>query len=656
MSVSEKSKLELVAEIAELSRRLEAAHNERKRMKEELEYILDYAPVLVCVAGLDGYYKRVNPAFERILGHTEEESLSKPFMEFIHPDDRERANTYLGKLAAGEPLVDFEDRNICRDGTYRWISWTVIPVPDRDVVYGIGHDVTARKTAEEQLDKHREELERRVESRTTELMATNEELVREVQDRKKAEETLRQSEQEYRHIFESAADSLFVGDLQGRIVAANPAACEAHGYTHDEIVGLPVKSLIHPDYHRHFETFLSCIGSGGRFRTEAVALRKDGSTFPVDVSGTPFLFKGKPHLLAILRDITDKVKSDEALREREEVARALINAPTESFLLVELDGTIVTLNETAAKRFGGTVEQLTGTCVFDHVPPDVAEKRRACGEEVVRTGKAVCIEDSRAGQHFHSCGYPVFDADGNVIRFAIYAQDVSERRAAEEAVEREQRHLRHSMEASDRERRLIAYDIHDGLAQHLSAAIMQFQAFMELQSQNADAASKTFDTGLKMISQALAEARRLIGGVRPPILDEMGVVMAVQHLVSGINGRGGPEIELEASVAFDRLPSSFENTVFRIIQESLSNACMHSHSEQVRLTLLQNDRTLRIEIQDWGVGFDTANVEDGSFGLDGIRERARLLGGKASIQSTPGEGTHVIVEVPLEEGETEDAP
>ena len=129
----------------------------------------------------------------------------------------------------------------------------------------------------------------------------------------------------------------------------------------------------------------------------------------------------------------------------------------------------------------------------------------------------------------------------------------------------------------------------------------------------------------------------------------MGIVAAVQHLVAGIKSKGGPDIEVDVDVKFDRLASTLENTLFRIIQESLANACIHSNSETVGLTLAQHGKDLRVEIQDWGIGFDTEKTREGSFGLASIRERARLLGGNAIIDSKPGKGTRVVVRLPLPE-------
>ena len=226
-------------------------------------------------------------------------------------------------------------------------------------------------------------------------------------------------------------------------------------------------------------------------------------------------------------------------------------------------------------------------------------------------------------------------------------RNITERKRAEEALERERRTLKHMLQASDHERQLIAYDIHDGLAQYLTGAIMQLDVSNQLRGENPREAVKAHDAGMLMVRQSLAEARRLISGVRPPILDESGIVAAVAHLVYQYRGRKGPKVEFHSEVDFGRLAVVLENSIYRIVQEGLSNASKHSTSEKVRVELVQHGDQVRIVIRDQGVGFDPKSVEEGRFGLEGIRERARLLGGKALIDSTPGKGTQIVVELPI---------
>ena len=176
------------------------------------------------------------------------------------------------------------------------------------------------------------------------------------------------------------------------------------------------------------------------------------------------------------------------------------------------------------------------------------------------------------------------------------------------------------LQSSDHERQLIAYEIHDGLAQYVTGAIMQLQMSDHLREQDPVAAKKAFDAGMVMVRESLSEARRLISGVRPPILDESGVVAALAHLVYDFQEQKGLKVEFHSEVDFGRLAPVLENAVYRIVQEGLTNACKHSTSKRIRVGLVQHGGQLRIEIQDWGRGFVVENVAEGRFGLEGIRE------------------------------------
>ena len=145
------------------------------------------------------------------------------------------------------------------------------------------------------------------------------------------------------------------------------------------------------------------------------------------------------------------------------------------------------------------------------------------------------------------------DGQGRPYRRALVVTDITEQKRAEEALRRGHRSLEHMLRASDYERQLIAYDIHDGLAQELVGAIMQFQAYDQFKETRPDEARKAYDGGMTLLRKGHVEARRLISGVRPPILDESGVVAAIAHLVYDPAFEGGPKIDLHSKVAFHRL-------------------------------------------------------------------------------------------------------
>ena len=225
--------------------------------------------------------------------------------------------------------------------------------------------------------------------------------------------------------------------------------------------------------------------------------------------------------------------------------------------------------------------------------------------------------------------------------------EIKERRHAEELLQKEQQYLRYMLELQDRDRQMVSYEIHDGLVQQLAAAIMQLEMFGQLVGRPDNEVWKTFETGVQRLNECMREARRLVNGLRSPILDELGVVAAIEDLISQNSNQEQPEIGFVHHLDRERLAPSLENVIFRIVQESLTNARRYSQSERVLVRLSQRDDYIRIEVQDWGIGFNPRKVGDGHFGLEGIQERARLFGGSATIKSALGKGTRIIVQLPL---------
>jgi PAS domain S-box-containing protein len=136
--------------LAAVTGTLAATAERRSRAVREVDRFFTLSPEMVIVAGFDGYWKRVNPTVEAVLGYSEAEALSRPFMEFVHPDDRERTEEEARRVVEGGTAFAFENRMVCKDGSSRWIEWTATPVPEEGVMYGIGRDVTARRRSEDE--------------------------------------------------------------------------------------------------------------------------------------------------------------------------------------------------------------------------------------------------------------------------------------------------------------------------------------------------------------------------------------------------------------------------------------------------------------------------------------------------------------------------
>jgi PAS domain S-box-containing protein len=264
---------------------------EQRSAEEQNAQLFAFPLALVFVAGLDGYFKRVSAGYERLLGWTEQELLSRPFFEFVHPQDVEVVGASIQEVAAGRAeVINQEVRVLCKDGTYRWLLGNYRPVPDEGLMYGMAVDITQRK---------------------------------------RTEVALRESERRTRLILAAAHEAFISMDAYGRIVDWNAEAERVFGWPREEALGRVLSETIVPeryraDHIRGLDRYLAT-GEGpllGR-RVEIEALRRDGSEFPVELTISPARLDGTVVFNAFLREVTERKRGEEALHAaRVEAERA----------------------------------------------------------------------------------------------------------------------------------------------------------------------------------------------------------------------------------------------------------------------------------------------------------------------------------------------
>ena len=213
--------------------------------------------------------------------------------------------------------------------------------------------------------------------------------------------------------------------------------------------------------------------------------------------------------------------------------------------------------------------------------------------------------------------------------------------------------------AQEEERKLVAYDLHDGLIQVLVGARLHLNNYLLLREQNPAAAQEALERAVAELQRAIREGRRLIQGLRPTVLDDLGLALAVREMAEGMAREHGWQLELSLEVP-GRLAPEVEITAFRIVQEALSNVRKHAHARHVTVRLWVARGRLYGLIQDDGQGFDLQSVDERdqdtpAVGLHSMRERARLIGGTWHITSRPGQGTTIEFWIPLTTGEDDHA-
>ena len=221
--------LALVAAALLALRRASARHG---RAEAELDRFFDLSLDFLVISTVEGYFKRVSPAVETVLGWTPEEFTSRPFLDFVHPDDVPRTMLEVERqMRSGEPVLHFENRYRHKNGGWRTLSWR--SMPDRGLMYATARDVTDHVAAADAAREVRDQLELRVEQRTAELAAAN--------------DSLRRSERRFRALIEHGADSIALIDADNRILYLSPAVTTVEGYAPEELLGHTGMEHTHPD-------------------------------------------------------------------------------------------------------------------------------------------------------------------------------------------------------------------------------------------------------------------------------------------------------------------------------------------------------------------------------------------------------------------------
>jgi PAS domain S-box-containing protein len=347
-------------------------------------------------------------------------------------------------------------------------------------------------------------------------------------------------------------------------------------------------------------------------------------------------------------------------QQRSATLETISNSALDAVIMMDPEGNVAHWNPAAERIFGHRRDEILGRNVHELLVPErYREEARRGLRQFFTTGEGPVVGQLRELEALRKDGaeFPIevsvsaVRLEGRWWAMAII-RDITARRRAEEAIRQQQRLLRELLDLHERDRKLIAYEIHDGLAQQLAGALMRLQTYAAMPDKIGDNGRATLADALRVLGEAVAETRRLIGGLRPAMLEEAGIVAALRELAAQHERRGGPAVEFHADVQFDRLVPPLESAVYRIVQECLTNAARHSGSPRVRVALVQVNGRLRVTVEDWGCGFDPEQVSGEHFGVRGIRERARLLGGAAEIDAAPGKGARVTVELPIVEEET----
>jgi len=273
---------------------------------------------------------------------------------------------------------------------------------------------------------------------------------------------------------------------------------------------------------------------------------------------------------------------------------------------------------------------------------------RAQRDEIERNLRNVTRLLSRSEALTAQVGVAIDYLSGNIQQLSQTLATVQEKREIAVRV----------IQAQEEERRRVARDLHDGLAQQLASALLELQVTQRLLEEDIDKARSELETVEKIIRSGLRETRDVIFNLRPPALDNLGLKAAVDNLAVQVEERTGLSVTVTVHGEEQQLEATMLSCVFRIIQEALNNVVKHAEATQAQVRIEFNPAFLAVRVVDNGKGFvpekGVAKAAGGEhLGLLGMRERAELIGAALRIKSTPGRGTRVELHLPLGEAAAE---
>ena len=492
-------------------------------------------------------------------------------------------------------------------------------------------------------------------------------LYRQSRGRLVASRELHDVEVQVSNIVESAMDPIITIDADQRIVGFNAAAEQAFRWPREAVIGQPVDHLIPQRFrvaHReHIERFGLTGGTARRMAPHTVlaGLRANGQEFPIEASISQYEDHGGRRYTSILRDVSERVRAEQALSSSEARLRGILDSAMDAIITIDERQHIVLFNRAAEAMFGCPRDEAIGAPIAWFVP----ERERAAHSRHVaqfgesgtlsrRMGAALRIVTGlrRDGKEF-----PIDASISQIIEsgtkyYTVILRDVTARVQAEEDLRQSRNELRELGAAAhttrEQEKSRIARELHDELGQALTMLQMDVAWFREKIPADAPGVSVKLDRMEGLLKRTIAATRRIASDLRPLVLDDLGLAPALEWLVQSFTQRTGLPCALAVDDPQLELPGEQSTAVFRVVQESLTNIAKHAQASQVKVEISSDAGMLTVRVVDDGVGFAIeAPRKPGSLGLLGLRERASLLSGEATIVSTPGKGTTVELRLPM---------
>jgi PAS domain S-box-containing protein len=486
-------------------------------------------------------------------------------------------------------------------------------------------------------------------------------------------------------IVESSDDAIISKDLNGIINSWNSAAQRIFGFTPQEAIGKHITIIIPRELHDEETQILRRLRAGERIDPfETVRVAKAGRRLNISLTVSPVKDSQGRIIGAskIARDVTERKRIENQLREKEEILRAAFTQTYSFLAILSTDGTILEANRAALEGTGFQRSEVVGRKIWDvwwrNMPDELANVKAGIANAAqglaVREECRYALRDGSVRVADRSLS-PLHDEHGNVAMIVASGLDITEHlqlrsiledRVRERTLELEVKNAEvvrqteivrelsaRLLQIQDEERRRIARELHDSVGQTLAAVTMNLAHVHRESASLSPEAAKALEDNTDLLDQLSVEIRTISHLLHPPLLDEVGLQSALQWYIEGFSERSKIDVDLQLPDDFGRLPRNLEITLFRVVQECLTNIHRHSGSATAAIRIARSDKEVRLEVRDAGKGIPKetqASLASGKLsgvGLRGMHERLRQMGGQLDVQSN-GTGTAILATLPVE--------
>jgi PAS domain S-box-containing protein len=476
---------------------------------------------------------------------------------------------------------------------------------------------------------------------------------RDITEEKQTGDRLRESEERFRRVVDHIGEAVFVDDVEGRAVFANDRFLSLFGFRRQQLPSLRLDDLVAPEYRSAIRD-----RHNRRMRGESVptnfeyqAIKVDGSRMWLEVDVVPIVDQeGKTTgTQSVLRDITERKRAEQVLRESEERFRLVANTAPVMIWMAGTDKLCNYFNRPWLDFTGGSLESQLGDGWLKWVHPEDASK---CFQTYVsafdqrKSFEMQCRLRRHTGEYgwVLDFGVPRFNADGSFAGYIGSCIDITERKQAEETLATVGRRL---IEAHEEERTWIGRELHDDVNQRLALLSVELDRWLKDNRSKAPIRELIHHTQ-ERITEIATDVQSLSHRLHSSKLEYLGLARAANSFCRELSQKSSVEVTFTEERVPRMLPEEISLCLFRVLQEALQNAVKHSGVKAFTVKLRGSDDSIELIVEDRGSGFDPAEAfKSQGIGLISMRERLQLVHGELSVQSKPGGGTKIHAHVPL---------